>query len=218
MNEDVAALIQLLSDECGWPIDPEMVNRSAWKLNHDELGLNDEVDIGVEVYELRPLVTKQPWGVFFLSVDGKSRLSVTLLRRLLRGLVKKKRATAEAASRKLWNLDDLMFVCSLDEPDNTTRYFAHFKETEKGIPKLMIGARWEDVQDDSEIQNEINKLRNHLHWPDDETNIDAWRSQWNVGFQVGHREVINTSAKLSKALAEFAVRIKQEIPDESGDP
>ena len=49
MNEDVAALIQFLSEECGWPIDLEMVNRSAWKLNHDELGLNDKVDIGVEV-------------------------------------------------------------------------------------------------------------------------------------------------------------------------
>jgi predicted helicase len=213
MNEDVAALIQLLSDECGWPIDPEMVNRSAWKLNHDELGLNDEVDIGVEVYELRPLVTKQPWGVFFLSVDGKSRLSVTLLRRLLRGLVKKKRATAEAASRKLWDLDDLMFVCSLEEPDNITRYFAHFKETEKGLPKLMIGARWEDAQDGSEIQKEINKLRNNLHWPDDETNIDAWKSQWNVGFQVGHREVIKDSVALSKALAKLAVVIKENIPE-----
>jgi len=213
MNEDIAALIQLLSDECGWPIDPEMVNRSAWKLNNDELGLNDEVDIGVEVYELRPLVTKQPWGVFFLSVNGKSRLSVTLLRRLLRGLVKKKRATAEAASRKLWNLDDLMFVCSLDEPDNITRYFAHFKETEKGLPKLMIGARWEDVQDDSEIQKEVQKLRKHLHWPDDDTNIGAWRKQWNDGFQVGHREVIKTSTSLSRALARFAVVIKQNIPE-----
>ena len=212
MNEDVAALIQLLSDECGWPIDPEMVNRSAWKLNHDELGLNDEIDIGVEVYELRPLVTKQPCGVFFLSIEGESRLSVTLLRRLLRGLVKKKRATAEAASRKLWNLDDLMFVCSLDEPDNVTRYFAHFKETEKGLPKLMIGARWEDAQSSVEIEQEVQKLRKNLHWPDDDNNIEAWRKQWIGGFQVGHREVIKTSTTLSRALARFAADIKQNIP------
>ena len=82
MNENVAALIQILSEQCGWPIDTEMVERCAWKLTHDEIGLNDKVNIGVEVYELRPLVTKQPWGVFFLSVDGTGRLSLNLLRKL----------------------------------------------------------------------------------------------------------------------------------------
>ena len=60
----------------------------------------------------------------------------------MRGLVKKKRASADTSNlQQQWNLEDLMFVCSLDEPENTTRYFfAHFKEQEKGLPKLMIGA------------------------------------------------------------------------------
>ena len=158
MNENLQGLVTLLHDELGWPIDEDRIRYSSWKLDTAELGLNDKVDVDVEVYELRPLVPNQPWGVFFMSVDGKSQLSVTLLRRLLRGLVKKKRATAEAASKKLWGTEDLMFVCSLDEPGNSTRYFAHFRESEKGLAKLMIGARWEDAQDPNEVKLELQKL------------------------------------------------------------
>lgn len=213
MNENLQSLVSLLHDELGWPIDSERIQRSAWKLDAAEMGLNDKVDVDVGVHELRPLVPNQPWGVFFMSVEGKSRLSVTLLRRLLRGLVKKKRATAEAASKKLWETEDLMFVCSLDEPGNSTRYFAHFRESEKGLPKLMIGARWEDAQDPNEVKRELQKLRGHLHWPDCPTNIEAWRKQWGDGFQVEHRGVIKTSVALSRALARFAVVIKQNIPE-----
>ena len=213
MNENLQSLVSLLHDELGWPIDSERINRSVWKLDAAELGLNDKVDVDVGVHELRPLVPNQPWGVFFMSVEGKSQLSVTLLRRLLRGLVKKKRATAEAASKKLWETEDLMFICSLDEPGNSTRYFAHFRESEKGLPKLMIGSRWDEAQDPNEVKGELQKLRKNLHWPDDEADTDAWKKQWARGFQIGHREVIKTSVALSRALARFAVVIKQNIPE-----
>ena len=105
-----------------------------------------------------------------------------------------------------------MFVCSLDESENTTRYFAHFKEQEKGLPKLMIGARWQDSQPESEIKAAKLKLKSNLRWPDDEKNIGSWRDSWGRAFNLGHNEVIKTSTDLSRALAKYAAIIKQNIP------
>jgi len=213
MDDDVRKLILFLAEDCGWPLDEDQIDRSAWPVNNAALGLNDEVAVdSVEIYELRPLTTNQPWGVFFLAVKGTSKLSVTLLRKLLRGLVKKKRASADTSNLQQWNLEDLMFVCSLDEPENTTRYFAHFKEQEKGLPKLMIGARWEDSQPENEIKAAKLKLKSNLKWPDNETDIDSWREKWAKAFPIGHKEVIKTSSNLAKALAKYATRIDQQIP------
>jgi len=214
MDDDVRKLIEFLAEDCGWPLEEEQIDRSAWPVNNAELGLNDEVAVdSVEIYELRPLTTHQPWGVFFVAVKGTSILSMSLLRKLLRGLVKKKRASADTSNLQQWNLEDLMFVCSLDEPENTTRYFAHFKEQEKGLPKLMIGARWQDSQPESEIKAAKLKLKSNLKWPDNEANIDSWREQWGKAFPIGHKEVIRTSSNLANALAKYAVIIKRNIPD-----
>jgi predicted helicase len=214
MDNDVRKLIEFLAEDCGWPLEDDQIDRSAWPVNNAELGLNDEVAVdSVEIYELRPLTTNQPWGVFFVAVKGTSNLSMSLLRKLLRGLVKKKRASADTSNLQQWNLEDLMFVCSLDEPENTTRYFAHFKEQEKGLPKLMIGARWQDSQPESEIQAAKLKLKSNLKWPDYEADIDSWRDQWGKAFLIGHKEVIKTSSNLASALAKYAVLIKQNIPD-----
>jgi len=214
MDDDVRKLIEFLAEDCGWPLEEEQIDRSAWPVNNAELGLNDEVAVdSVEIYELRPLTTHQPWGVFFVSVKGSSNLSMFLLRRLLRGLVKKKRASANTSNLQQWDLEDLIFVCSLDDPENVTRYFAHFKEQEKGLPKLMIGARWQDSQPESEIKAAKLKLKSNLKWPSDEKNIESWREDWAKAFPIGHKEVIKTSAQLSKALAKYALKIKNNIPE-----
>ena len=99
MNEEIRKLIAFLAEDCGWPLEEEQIDRSAWPVNKAELGLNDKVAVdSVEIYELRPLTTNQPWGIFFLVVKGTSNLSMTLLRKLLRGLVKKKRASADTST------------------------------------------------------------------------------------------------------------------------
>jgi len=214
MDNDVRKLIEFLAEDCGWPLEEEQIDRSAWPVNNAELGLNDEIAVdSVEIYELRPLTTHQPWGVFFVAVKGTSNLSMTLLRKLLRGLVKKKRASADTSNLQQWNLEDLMFVCSLDEPENTTRYFAHFKEQEKGLPKLMIGARWQDSQSKLEIEAAKDKLKSGLRWPDDLSDISGWRKKWSNNFNTGHKDVIKSSEHLSVALAGYAHQIRVLIPE-----
>ena len=78
MDDDVRKLIEFLAEDCGWPLEEEQIDRSAWPVNNAELGFNDEVSIdSVEIFELRPLTTNQPWGVFFVSVKGSESQGIS---------------------------------------------------------------------------------------------------------------------------------------------
>lgn len=214
MDTGVRNMISFLAEECGWPIDEDEIDFTTWSVDNAQIGLNDKVSIDqVQVYELRPLTAAQPWGVFFLSVDGTSKLSVTLLRRLLRGLVLKKRTSADTSHLQQWNLADLMFVCTLNESNKTTQYFAHFKEQESGLPKLFIGSKWDDSQPKQQIEIAKSRLKSNLRWPDDENDLPLWRINWSKAFILAHREVIKSSEALSIEMANIAKKIRAKLHD-----
>ena len=52
------------------------------------------------------------------------------------------------------------------------------------------------------------ELTEHLAWPEDEGNTDAWRDRWRAAFKLRHREVISTSKQLSERLADLARAIR----------
>src|SRR5690606_29215783 len=88
-------LIELLRDKLDWPIGEDYEFEDVvFEYEPGELNLKPEERAKVrEIHQLRPLVQGQPWGIFFISFEEKS-ISVTVLRRLLRGLVLKNRASA----------------------------------------------------------------------------------------------------------------------------
>src|SRR5690348_11271119 len=94
------ALVSLLRDKLDWPIGDEYgFDDIVYEYEADDLGLKpDEIAKIREIHQLRPLVTGQPWGIFFISFEEKA-ISVTVLRRLLRALVIKKRAGAQTPNR-----------------------------------------------------------------------------------------------------------------------
>ena len=57
---------------------------------------------------MRPLVSEQPWGIFFVKFEPK-RLPVVALRRILGQVALKKRASANTSDRQAWAADDLLF-------------------------------------------------------------------------------------------------------------
>ena len=212
MEKAIIDMIKFLSEDCDWPIDEDHIERSAWQIDHAEIGINESISLGeIGIYELRPLTGNQPWGVFFLHVKQSQSLSVTLLRKLLKGLVKKKRTTPSSSQSKRWNLEDLLFICTLDKDDVSTQYFAHFKENKKISPKLMIGSKWQTSQPMEEIRKAKSTLSDNLKWPNDTTDIEKWRNDWS--FNLEHKEVIRTSSMLAKSMARHAAYIKQTIPE-----
>lgn len=62
---------------------------------HDWCQLSDKID---KIMQLRPLVSNQPWGIFFNKFEPK-KLPIVVLLRILGKLVKKKRASVNSAGQ-----------------------------------------------------------------------------------------------------------------------
>ena len=81
---------------------------------------------------------------------------------------------------------------------------------------------WDNLDTPLKLDDVARKLTQHLSWPDDEDDADAWREQWRTAFQLRHGEVIDTSKVLSARLAELARAIRDRarsalaIESESG--
>src|SRR6266851_6981344 len=124
-------LIAYLRDEMGWPIARdsfEDVNDLFYDFTAEELGIDPKTAAKIEsIKRLRPLSPRQPWGIFFVKFEPK-RLPVVALRRILAGVVVKKRATASAAEQPHWAEDDLLFVSNYGEGDERRISFAHFSQ------------------------------------------------------------------------------------------
>lgn len=188
-----------------------------------ELGIDSKNAAKIqEIKRLRPLVAGQPWGVFFVKFAPK-RLPVVVLRRILSQVAIKTRPQAHAVDRPSWAPDDLLFVSSYGDGDHRRIAFAHFSKpsSTRTLPTLKV-LNWDNRDTVLHLDDVARKLTEHLSWPDDEDDADAWREQWRAAFQLRHGEVIDTSKALSGRLAELAQAIRDrarsalDIESESG--
>ena len=198
---DFESLVTYLRDELDWPFDEDLeIEDLAFDYEPEELGLDKGYEVKVrEVKQLRPASGKLPWGIFYVDFDTK-RLPVVVLRRALRALVPKKRASATSAHQATWDADDLLFIAATGEAGNRGISFVHFENTEEGLPRLKTIA-WDEGETHLLYLGQ-NIAR--LSWPDDEDDAEGWRREWASAFTTEHREVIRTSKELSKELARLA--------------
>ena len=208
-------LIAYLRDELGWPIARdsfEDVNDLFYDFTADELGIDPKTAAKIqEIKRLRPLSPKQPWGIFFVKFEPK-KLPIVALRRILGQVALKKSASANSAERAAWAADDLLFVSNYGEGDERQISFAHFSRAQDGhdLPTLKV-LGWDNLDTALHLDAVARELTEHLAWPDDDDNAEAWRSRWRAAFTLGHREVVTTSKELSIRLAELARAIRDRI-------
>ena len=104
-------LIAYLRDEMGWPIARdsfEEVDDLFYDFTADELGIDPKTAAKItEIKRLKPLSTRQPWGIFFVKFEPK-KLPVVALRRILSQVALKKRASANKSERTAWAADAAM--------------------------------------------------------------------------------------------------------------
>lgn len=204
------SLVALLRDKLDWPLDEEGdFEDITFDWDADELGLKEEEVAKVrEIHQLRPLTTGQPWGVFFISFEEKA-VSVTVLRRMLRALVVKKRAGSQSSDRQAWQQNDLIFVTNFGASGAREIAFAHFSDTggAGGLPALRV-LGWNAL--DTRLHNTYvaETLSSRLRWPEDPEDHDKWRSEWRGAFELEHRQVVRTSQELARALADLAANIR----------
>lgn len=204
-------LVALLRDKLEWPIDEDYEFEDViFEYDPHELGLKEEETAKVrEIHQLRPLVTNQPWGVFFISFEEK-QLSVTVLRRILRALVVKQRGGA--VDRQAWEKSDLIFAANFGKSGERELAFVHFSDgAETGDLPVMKVLGWNAKDTKLHTDHVGYQLSKQLSWPDDPADIARWRSQWAGAFEVRHREVISTSIELAKRLAALAREIRARV-------
>ncbi len=209
---DFPTLVEYLREDLDWELEAEDVEDLVFEYEPEELGLDEAHKVKInEIKQLRPLAPNQPWGIFYLGFEPK-RLPVVVLRRILRSLVPKKRASASNPQQAVWNLNDLLFISALGERGNRGISFAHFKENGQGPPQLQTFS-W-DARETHLHYLGLNLER--LRWPEDTNNVKAWREQWSSAFTTTHRQVIRTSKDLSVELAKFARHTRELVREVYG--
>jgi len=206
------SLVKYLRDELDWPIETEDFDDLTFDYRPEELGIDPKTAARIEeIKQLRPLVSNQPWGIFFIKFEPK-KLPVVVLRRILRTLVIKKRASASQSHQATWNLHDLLFISSYGESDHRDITFAHFTESaEMGdLPALRV-LGWDDEDTVLHLEHAHKVLREKLRWPGDPHQSVGWGEQWSSAFTLRHREVITTSRDLAIQLARLATAIRKRV-------
>ena len=206
------SLVKYLRDELDWPIESEDFEDLMFDYEPDEIGIDSKIAVKIkEIKQLRPLSSKQPWGIFFVNFLPK-RLPVVVLRRVLQSLVIKKRQSANKAAQMSWLQTDLLFISSYGESDDRAITFAHFTENKQmgDLPVLKVLGR--DKDDTAfHLADAHDSLKEKLSWPDDEDDTDNWRKSWSSAFILRHREVVDTSKELAIELADLATDIRKRV-------
>lgn len=205
-------LVRYLRDPMGWPIDGGDFEELTFEYTPEELGIDAKNAAKIqEIKRLRPLSANQPWGIFFVKFEPKS-LPVVALRRILSSVALKKRASANAAERAAWAADDLLFISNYGEGEKRQISFAHFSRAEDGrdLPTLKV-LGWDNLDTALHLDAVAKELTQHLAWPRDDADVEAWRTNWRAAFSLRHREVVATSKELSIRLAELARSIRDRI-------
>jgi predicted helicase len=206
------SLVRYLRDEMGWPIQADDFDELTFEYSPEELGIDPANAAKIqEIKRLRPLSAAQPWGIFFVKFEPK-KLPVVALRRILSQVALKKRASANSAERAAWAADDLLFISNYGVGDERQISFAHFSKPHdsRDLPTLKV-LGWDNLDTALHLDAVARGLTEHLTWPDDDTDVEAWRNHWRAAFTLRHGEVIQTSKDLSIRLAELARAIRDRI-------
>lgn len=206
------SLIKYLRDDMGWPIEGDSFEEITFDYTPEELGIDFKNAVKIEeIKRLRPLSTKQPWGIFFIKF-APGPLPVVALRRILSRVALKKRASANSSERAAWKTDDLLFISNYGEGSERHITFAHFSQdsVKNDLPTLKV-LGWDNLDTPLHLDSVSEQLTHTLSWPDDAENIEGWRKTWSSAFLLRHREVIQTSENLSIQLADLARAIRDRI-------
>jgi hypothetical protein len=177
--KDLDSLLALLRDELGWRLpDPPDWSELTFEWHAHELRVSESAAQRLKdgkVYQLRPLLAQQPWGIFFVIFD-RPRISITTLRQTLRGLVSQRRQASRLPS---WNLENLLFICTTSDYDRFT--FAHFRG-EKAHRAVLTTFGWE--RGETALHTLCKYNLENLRFPDDPSDTESWLTQWRAAFDV----------------------------------
>lgn len=205
-------LIGYFSQNLRWNIDVDDfddIEDISYDFEAEDIGLKEEAFAKISsLRQLQPLVDGQRWGIFCVEFDS-DKFEVTALRKILSGLVPKRRNSADHA---VWDQKDLMFICNWGKDNNRTIGIAHFEDKDSGLPQIKMISCAPAMEDTMHLQV-FEKQLSQLAWPKNTNNIEAWRESWAAAFVSGYRQAIHDSVTLTVQLAAEAQNIRNRILD-----
>ncbi len=201
--------LNYLYDKLNWPIkqdspaiDPYEVN---WEYYPEDLGLKDSDFAKITtLQQMKPLTENQDWAVFFIEFDSK-KMQISVLRKILGGLIYNKRNT----DHKIWDKENLLFICFWGEKKNRTIGFIHFNESVKGLPTLKA-LYFEPQNEEKALLERYEAQLSHLNWEYCEK-CDAWTGEWKKAFTTEYGKIIRDTDRLTTELAHSAQKIRKQI-------
>ena len=207
--QDFDSLLDFLVDELEWPIDIDNFETKDLTFDYspEEIGLSEDLTAKVNsIKQLRPFTPEQPWAIFWMDFEAK-KLPITVLRRILRHFVVKKRAADP--NRTTWQMEDIMFVSGHGDEETRGVTFAHFKNLDGN--EVMREFSWDKRE--THFENYISYL-DSLKWSDKfEKNPDAWSVAWRGAFTGSTREAVRTSKQLAISMAWIARDIRDRVKE-----
>ena len=211
-----AQVFKYLADERGWPLDADALDDDdleslTYDWNPEELGISPG-GLGAlrRLRQMRPVTAGQPWGVFFLEFTG-ARLPITQVRRILRALVARKRASGNG-SRPSWRLDDLLFIVSTGAGGTMELHLITFRgDSPQGAEFRSL--TWRADTPTGHLRRLAEELLPCLDWPDDVTDVASWRAAWREAFKLPTGQAIRDAARLAERMARTARDLRHQIAD-----
>ncbi|MEE0264012.1 MAG: type ISP restriction/modification enzyme [Acutalibacteraceae bacterium] len=208
--KNLDGLIRYFIDNLNWKIDLDdfdEIDDITYDFSASEIGLKEEAFAKItSLRQLQPISDYQKWGIFCVEFDS-DKFVVSALRKILSGLIPKKRNATEHA---VWQQKDLLFLCFWGKNNNRTIGIAHFEDKENGLPQIKMISCAPAIENFEHISYFEERLK-YLSWVKDERDTDAWYKQWTSAFVSAYREVIRTSSALTIKLAEEAKKIRERI-------
>ena len=205
-------LIRYFAENLDWEIDLddfEDIDDITYDFDAADIGLKEEAFAKItSLRQLQPLCDEQKWGIFCVEFDS-DHFEVSALRKILSGLIPKRRNTADHA---VWSQKDLLFLCFWGTDNHRTIGIAHFEDKETGLPQIKMISCAPGVEDFTQIRNFEERIA-HLKWVQDVTNAQEWYAQWSAAFVTAYHQVIRDSASLTVKLAAEAQAIRDRILD-----
>ena len=210
--KDLNGLIAYFADKLQWNIDLDDfddIEDIAYDFDAEDIGLKEEAFARIKtLLQLPPLVDGQKWGIFCVEFDSR-HFEVTALRKILSGLIPKRR---NAADHAVWEQKDLLFLCFWGKDNDRTIGIAHFEDKESGLPTIKMISCAPAVEDFTQIRIFEDRLKS-LKWPMNYMDHAKWQEDWSSAFTTGYKETIQNAAMLTTRLAIEAQGIRNRILD-----
>lgn len=207
---DMNGLIAYFAETLNWRIDLDDfddIEDIAYDFDAYDIGLKEEAFAKIKsLRQLPPLVDGQKWGIFCVEFDSR-RFEVSALRKILSGLIPKRRNSADHA---VWCQQDLLFICFWGSDNDRTIGIAHFEDMNTGLPQIKMISCAPALEDFTQIKIFENRLKN-LQWPMNYMDHEKWQADWSAAFTTGYKQTIHDSSTLTAQLAIEAQNIRNRI-------